>query len=79
VWGVSSILADRPQAPAVAPLAGATLEALVHACLAAPECVGCLVCGGALVAVAGGLACDDCGSVLELGAEPRRVARTVQR
>ena len=76
---MSSILADRPQAPAVAPLAGGTLEALVRACLAAPEGVGCLVCGGGLAAVAGGFACHDCGSVLERGAEPRRVVRTMQR
>jgi hypothetical protein len=76
---VSSILADRPQAPTVAPLAGGTLEALVRACLDTPEGVGCLVCGGALAPVAGGLACGDCGSELARGAEPRRVVRTMQR
>jgi hypothetical protein len=76
---VSSILAERPQAPAVGPLAGGTLESLVRACLATPEGVGCLVCGGPLAAVGGGLACGECGSMLARGAEPRRVVRTVQR
>ena len=76
---MSSILADRPQAPAAAPLTGGTLEALVRACLATPQGVGCLVCGGALRPVAEGLECDDCGSALQRGAEPRRVVRTVER
>jgi hypothetical protein len=75
---VSSVLADRPQAPSAA-VAGATLEALVRACLETPHGVGCLVCGGPLHSVAAGLACRDCGSTLERGAEPRRVARPVGR
>jgi hypothetical protein len=76
---VSVILADRPQAQGPAPLARASLEALVRSCLAAPGSVGCIVCGGALAETAQGLACDDCGSVLARGAEPPRVVRPVQR
>jgi hypothetical protein len=76
---VSVVLADRPQAQAPAPPAGATLQALVRSCLAAPRDVGCLVCGGALAATPQGLACDDCGSVLTRGGEPPRVVRPVQR
>jgi hypothetical protein len=76
---VSPVLVERPSTPAAAPLGAGSLAALVRAALAAPEAVGCLVCGGALRAVSGGVRCAECGSELSRGVEPRRVARTVQR
>jgi hypothetical protein len=76
---VSVSLVERPQAQAAASLGGASLEALVRACLAAPEDVGCVVCGGALAPAPQGLACGECGSVLARGSQPPRVVRPVQR